>query len=252
LLIKVQLYPTKTHTERLNSTLSLCRELYNAALSHRIEAWKKAQHSVTYLEQQDSLPEIKEAIPESQAVYSQVLQDVLRRLDRNFKAPFRRRNNGEEPDFPRFKGKSWYKSFTYPQSGWSFIGDNKIQVSKIGIIRIKQHRNFPKNAILKTLTVKREIDKWYAIVSFEIPDNTDKAAVKNAVGIDVGITTFATLSDGTEIENPKYLAKSEAKLAEAQRVLSKKKEGTKARERAKVRVAKVHRKIRNQGNDFLH
>ncbi len=139
---KYRLYPTKTHTQRLNSTLSLCRELYNAALSHRIEAWKKAQHSVTYIEQQNSLPEIKEAIPEFQTVYSQVLQDVLRRLDKNFKAFFRRCKNGEEPGFPRFKGKNWYKSLTYPQSGWQFIGNNKIQISKIGIIRIKQHCNF--------------------------------------------------------------------------------------------------------------
>jgi transposase len=205
---KYRLYPAEKHKHKLEYTLTLCREPYNSALEHRIGAWKKARYTVTYLGQQNSLPEIKEARPEFQEIYSQVLQDVLRRLDKNFKAFFRRCKNGEEPGFPRFKGKNLYKSLTYSQSGWQFIGDNKIQISKIGIIRIKQHCNFPKNAILKTLTLKREIDKWYAIVSFEIPDVMEKVAVRNAVGIDVGITTFATLSDGTEVSNPKYLAKS--------------------------------------------
>ena len=106
--------------------------------------------------------------------------------------------------------------------------------------------------MLKTLTLKKESNKWYSIISLEIPDRKDKIAIKNAVGIDVGITHFATISDGTTIENPKYLSKSESKLANAQRVLSKKKKGTKAREKAKIRVARIHRKIANQRTDFLH
>ncbi|MGE5443654.1 MAG: RNA-guided endonuclease InsQ/TnpB family protein [Ignavibacteriales bacterium] len=239
---KYRLYPTKEHICRLEFTLELCRELYNCALDHRIQAWKRAKYSVTYLEQQNSLPQIKEYRAEYKEIYSQVLQDVLRRLDKNFKAFFKRGGG-----FPRFKGRNWYKSITYPQSGWGFMGTNRISISKIGVIKIKQHRPFPKSAILKTLTLKRELNnKWYAIISFEIPGRKDKVGVRNGVGIDVGITHFATLSDGTIIENLNHLSKSEAKLADTQRILSKKKKGTKAR------VAKIHRKIANQRTDFLH
>jgi putative transposase len=208
---------------------------------------KQARVSISYKDQANSLPEIKESRPEFEDIYSQVLQDTLRRLDKNFRAFFR---SGK--GYPRFKGKQWFKSFTYPQSGWTFIGSNRISISKIGAIKIKQHRPFPKNAVLKTHTLKREIDKWYAIVSLEIPDRTEKVSVKNAVGIDVGISTFATLSKGTIIENPKCLSKSETKLTDAQRVRFSKKKATKAREKAKIRVAKIHRKIANQRTDFLH
>jgi putative transposase len=244
---KYRLFPTKTHIEKLETILEHCRELYNSALEHRIGAYKRAKVFITYKDQANSLPEIKEARPEFEEIYSQVLQDILRRLDKNFKAFFRRGKG-----YPRFKGKQWFKSFCYPQSGWSLIGSNKIQVSKIGIIKIKQHRPFPKIAVLKTLTLKREITKWYAIVSLEIPDRTEKKTVKNVVGIDLGIKSFAVLSDGTTIENPKHLSQSESKLANAQKILSRKKKGTKAREKAKVRVAKIHRKIANQRTDFLH
>ena len=249
---KFRLYPNKTHLQKLESTLELCRELYNSALLHRISAWQKARYHVTYTEQANSLVEIKQVRPEFEEVHSQVLQDVLRRLDKNFRAFFRRLKMGEKPGFPRFKGRNWYKSFCYPQSGWQFLSDRKIQISKIGIIRVKRHRNFPEGARLKTLTLKKEIDRWYAIVSFEIPDRKDKVAIRNAVGIDMGIRSFAVLSDGTLIENPRYLTKSEAKLAEAQRVFSRKRKGTRAREKARVRVAKIHKKIANQRNDFLH
>jgi len=244
---KYRLFPTKTHVQKLESMLEFSRELYNSALEHRICAWRKARVSITYKDQANSLPEIKESRPEFQEIYSQVLQDVLRRLDKNFKAFFKRGRG-----LPRFKGRNWYKSITYPQSGWTFIGNNRISISKIGIIKIKQHRPFPKNAILNTLTLKREPNYWYAVISFEIPDRKDKVAVRNGVGIDVGITHFATLSDGTTIENPKHLAQSESKLANAQGICSKQKKGTKAREKVKIRVARIHRKIANQRTDFLH
>lgn len=249
---KYRLFPAKIHIQKLESTINLCRELYNSALDNRIQAWKKAKYSISYREQQNSLPEIKESREEFKEIHSQVLQDVLRRLDKNFKAFFRRCNRAQEPGFPRFKGKNWYKSITYPQGGWFFTDTNKISISKIGVVRIGQHRPFPKNTVFKTLTLKRELGKWYAIICFEIPGRKDKVAVRRAVGIDVGITHFATLSDETIVENPRHLKKSESKLADAQRVLSKKKKRTKAREKAKVRVARIHRKIANQRTDFLH
>lgn len=210
---KYRLFPAKRHIQKLESTLEFSRELYNSALEHRICEWRKARVSITYRDQANSLPEIKASRPEFQEIYSQVLQDVLRRLDKNFKAFFRRGRG-----LPRLKSRNWYKSITYPQSGWTFIGNNRISISKIGIIKIKQHRPFPKNAILKTLTLKGEPNYWYAVISFEIPDRRGKVAVRNAVGIDVGITHFATLSNGTTIENPKHLAQSESKLANAQRI----------------------------------
>lgn len=126
-----------------------------------------------------------------------------------------------------------------------------MSISKIDIIKIKQHRAFPKNATFNTLTLKGEPNYWYVVISFEIPDKKDKVSVRNGVCIDVIISHFATLSDGITIENPKHLAQSESELANAQRIFCKQGNGTKARERVKSRVARIHRKIGNQRVDYL-
>ena len=182
-------------------------------------------------------------------IYSQVAQDVLRRLDKAFQNFFRRVKNGDKTaGYPRFQGKNRYDSFTYPQTGFKIDGD-KLFLSKIGAIRIFQHREI--EGKIKTCTIKRDGDQWYASFSVELPD-AEPVVTKTSVGVDVGITSLAVLSDGTEIENPRTLDRFDSKLRRAQRDLSRKKTRSHNWYEQKIKLASIHRTIKNIRNDYLH
>src|SRR5713101_2108674 len=164
---KFRLYPTKKQEQVLFWTLTRCRELYNAALAERKEAYRMAGKSISYYEQKRDLLEIKAVLrPEYQDIPSQVIQDVLLRLKRSFDGFFRRVANGEEPGYPRFQGRNRYNSFTYPQGGYSLTHDRRLCLSKIGSIKITLHR--PIEGAIKTCTIKYEAGQWYAVVSCEV------------------------------------------------------------------------------------
>ena len=161
---KYRLYPTSNQVEKLEGTLALCCELYNGALQERRDAWRINRKSINFAHQSAQLPGIKEIRPELNDVYGQVLQDTLHRVDKTFKAFFGRIKKGEKPGYPRFRPRSRYDSFTYPQHEHGFrINANKFQLSKIGNVRIKLHR--PLEGKIKTLTVKREAGRWYVCFS---------------------------------------------------------------------------------------
>lgn len=151
--------------------------------------------------------------------------------------------------YPRYKPYNRYNSFTYPQQPGFKLIDKEFKLSKIGIVKIKLHR--PIRGEMKTCTVKREIDRWYVCFSSQI-NFPIKPAPQRAVGIDMGITHYAYLSNGESEDNPKYLITSENKLKKVQRILSKRKRSSNNRDKQKIKVAKVHRKIKDQRNDFLH
>jgi putative transposase len=251
---KFRLYPTKQQEHTLFWTLSRCRELYNAALAERKDAYQMRGVSISYYEQKRDLPEIKAEIREEyQNIHSQVLQDVLLRLDRAFKAFFRRVKNGEEPGYPRFQGRNRYDSFTSPQGGYSVDVHKKratLTLSKIGTIKIKLHRKI--EGASKTCTIKHEAGQWYAVFSCEVDEGEPLPPVESEVGIDLGVTHFAALSNGTFIESPRAYRKAQADLKRKQRSLSRKKRGSHRREKARKQVAKAHRKIANQRRDFHH
>lgn len=248
---KFRLSPTKQQEQKLFWTLTRCRELYNAALSERRDAYCMAGKSISYYEQKRDLPEIKTEIrPEYQDIHSQVLQDVLLRLNRAFEHFFRRIKNGQEPGYPRFQGRHRYNSFTYPQGGYSLTHDHRLCLAKIGSIKITLHREM--EGTIKTCTIKYEAGQWYAVFSCEIEQPLALPEVSSAMGIDLGVTHFAALSDGTFIESPRYYRKAQKKLEKLQQALSRKKGGSHRREKARKQVAKAHRKIANQRRDFHH
>jgi putative transposase len=160
-----------------------------------------------------------------------------------------RKKLGLKAGFPRFKKYGRYKSITYPQSGFKIEG-KKLRLSKIGLVNIKLHR--PVQGVVKTLTIKRmSSGKWFAIFSCKITFKP-KEKPNGAVGIDVGLHSFAVLSDRQVVENPQKYRKSEKKLAVLQRRFSRKKQKSGNREKARIKVAQLHEKIANQRNDFLH
>lgn len=247
---KYRLFPNKEQAAKFNEILVTCREFYNNLLTERRNYYETNKKSLTVFTQILSLPEKKRRDPRLSQIYSQILQDVCFRLDRAYAFFFicLKAKNGKV-GYPHYKAANRYHSFTYPQYGGFKLTENGLRLSKIGIIKIKLHRSLMGKP--KTCTIKREIDHWYACISCEI-QLRPKMIPQKAIGIDMGLKNFATLSNSEEIINPKYLKLSERKLAKAQRKLSKKQKGSKNRRQQIVEVAKIHRKIKNQRNDFLH
>jgi len=226
-----------------------CRELYNAALQERREAWQKCGVSVTEASQSAQLPAIKEVRPEYRDIHSQVLQDVLMRLDRAFQAFFRRAKNGETPGYPRFQGANRYNSFTYKQFGNGATLDNGfLIVSKIGRIAVRWSR--PIEGTPKTITISREADGWYVCFSCADVPAHPLPVTGQETGIDLGIEAFATLSSGTRVFNPGWYRKAEHALKTAQRRVSRRKRGSNRRRKAVTLLAKAHLKVRRQRADF--
>jgi putative transposase len=270
---KYKLYPNKKQAEELQWTLDRARELYNAAIQERRDAYEikvkrhpnyhdeatrkqlTQEHALTYNQQATQLPEIKAGRPEYQDIHSQVLQDVLRRVDKAYKAFFRRIREGKTPGYPRFQGYGRYESFTFPQSGFSLAQDNRVCLSNIGTIKLKMPKGkkaHPPVGKMKTCTIKREAQSWYIIFTCEMEQEIVYHPSEEAVGMDLGLLHFATLSDGSTIENPRPLRQAESKLKKLQEALSWKKRGSKRRRKAAQRVGKAHRHIRNQRKDFHH
>ncbi|MCZ7360056.1 MAG: transposase, partial [Candidatus Methanoperedens sp.] len=210
-----RIYPGRNQEVKLIRTLDTCRHLYNDSLEERrrqaelnrlcsefqVDPWGKPEW-ISYENQANELASSK--TPVQKEVYSQVLQNVLKRLDRSFKNFF----NGF--GYPRFQGKNRYNTFTYPQSGFE-ISDGKIKLSRIGHVRIFQHREI--EGKIKTCTIKKDADHWYAIFTTEIDRHIEKVPVESMIGIDVGLSSLLILSNGDKIEPPEYLRKSEKKLA---------------------------------------
>lgn len=244
---KYRIYPTKAQQAKLDWTLSQCRFLYNCALEQRKDAYKRFGVSVSYHEQAVSLPELKEQLPEYSDVYSQVLQDVLKRLDKAYQAFFNRAKRGDKVGHPRFKGKDRFDSFTYPQ--YKQVPTKTVYLPKIGNVVIKLSRAI--EGKIKTCTVKREANQWYVVFTAEHePKKLDPTG--NTIGLDFGLTDIVATSEGELVAAPKPFKHAQRKLRVAQRSLSRKRKGSKNREKAKLKVAKLHQKVKRQRADFLH
>ena len=277
---KYRLYAKKGTTEKLEWVLDRCRELYNAGLQERRDAYEMGvrchpgyydeetrkhlahEHAVGYYEQKRELVGIKELRPEYQEIASHVLQDVLLRLKRAYDEFFRRAQNGEQPGYPRFQGRNRYDSFCYPDgAGWKLEAKERtadkqgivrvnLKLTKIGTVKLHLHRSM--SGTIKTLTIRRQGEHWYAIFICEIGESEPLPISYEDVGIDLGVTHFAALSNGEFIDHPRYLRKAEKKLTAAQQALSRKNHGSHRRKKAVQHVAKCYRKIADQRKDFQH
>lgn len=246
---KFRLYPNQDQTARLESSLDLCRYLYNAAVQERRDAWRLNHVNVSFFDQSKQITEIRANDPDYMGVQSRVLRQTLRQVDKAFQAFFRRVKSGDVPGYPRFKGKSFFHSFFYNCVGFKFIG-TKLRLANIGLVKIRQHREM--EGTVKEIVVKREGSKWYAIVSCDNVSATQLSAANQNIGIDVGIESFATLSDGTHIDNWKYYESSAKRLRVAQRSVARRKKGSHRRRKAIECLRKIHQKISNQRTDFQH
>ena len=246
---KYRLHPSKSQRTKLMQTLEICRSVYNETLATRKSTWEQEHKTLSLHDTNKLLPIWKQEHPDLKGVYSQVLQNVQERVDLAFKAFFRRVKAGEKPGYPRFRGVGWYDSFTFKQFGFELLG-NGLLLSKIGVVKVVLHR--PIQGRIKTLTIRRDaIGNWYACFACEV-EGEHLPSSDLAVGIDMGLESFATLSSGVKVENPRFLRLDEKELAKAQRKLSRADKGTLERANRRRAVQHIHQRIANRRKDFAH
>jgi len=248
---RYRLYPSRSQAEALEGQLGEVRRLYNAALQERRDAYRTAGLGLNYYDQANQLKQIRAEGGLDLANFS-AAQDVLRRVDKTYKTFFRRVKSGKgKGGFPRFKGRDRFDSYTFPSygDGVRLLGNGKLRVQGVGHIKVKLHRAV--EGEIKTVTLKREAGKWFTCLSVAcaprpLPESTE------TVAIDVGLSVFATLSDGTEIANPRHYRESEKRLRIAQRKVARRKKRSRRRRKAVRELQAAHAHIRNQRSDFHH
>lgn len=251
---KYRLYPNKQQQRLLDQQLEECRWLYNHLLADRHAAWEERQESCRLYDQQATLPALKAERPSLAGVHSQVLQNVAVRIDLAFQAFFRRVKAGETPGYPRFRGKHRYASLTFPQVPVGCRLDaetRRLRIANVGLVKIILHR--PLEGTPKTATISRSsTGKWYVCFSCECAEPAPLPETSLQVGIDVGLKTFATLSNGQAIANPRFFRHEEQALAKVQRRLSQEEQGTPGRAKRRKIVARVHERVAWRRADFAH
>ena len=248
---KYKLRPTNTQERTLWGWLHACRHLYNTALEQRKTAWKYHQVSLTRFQQEAELKDIRSEFSEYASVHSHVLQDVIARVDRAFQGYFRRVKSGEKAGYPRFQGVNRYHSFTFKEYGNGARLDNGFLVlSKMGRIKVIWSRVI--EGIPKTVTISQETDGWF--VTFSCAEVPCQALPRtgNAVGIDVGLKSFLTTSDGEMVPNPRYYRKAEKTLKQAHKRVSRRKKGSHRRKKAIQLLRVAYQKVTRQREYFHH
>jgi putative transposase len=248
---KYKLKPTREQERQLEEVLCHCRTLYNTALEERITAYRRCGVTINRYQQEAELKDLRADFPEYAAIHRHVAQDVLARLDKAYQAFFRRMTAGQAPGFPRFQGRNRYHSFTYKEYGNGARLDNGCFVlSKIGRVAVRWSR--PLEGSPKTVTISREADGWYAIISCaEVPAQPLLPTGKET-GIDVGLKVFLITADGLVVENPHHSRRSEKQLAKANHRISRRKKGSKRRGKAVGQLQRAHQTVKRQRADFHH
>ncbi|WP_207755939.1 RNA-guided endonuclease InsQ/TnpB family protein [Nonomuraea cypriaca] len=253
------LRPTSKQAAALTACLDDHRQLYNAALEHRRTAYRKAGVTIRYGDQSADLKHIRADDPDGQARWSfSSQQATLRRLDKAFAAFFTRVREGRTPGFPRFKGRGWFDTVEWPRDGDGCRWDSQphhptatyVRLQGTGHVQVHQHRRVV--GTVKTLSVKREGKRWFVVLSCDDVPAESLPATGAVAGIDMGVASLVTTSDGTFVVNPRHLAATAERLADAQRDLARKKRRSTRRRTAVARIAALHAKVRRQRLDGAH
>ena len=248
---KFRIYPNKQQSATLDLTLETCCRLWNIALEDRKVNWELNGIFRSYEDQAAILTSEKKIYPELCSVYSQVLQDVLKRLKKAFDNFFRRvKAHEKEKGYPRFKSKGRYNSITYPQSGFKLDG-SRLTLAKIpGTIRTFVHR--PVVGKVKTCTLKRDgRGAWFVIFVTEQEDPV-KIEPTIAIGVDLGISHAVTTSEGQTFDYPRYYVQAEKKNRAAEKSLHRKKLGSRNRRKARVKLSCIGKRVTNLRDEFCH
>ena len=246
---KYPIFPNKITQMKLAENLDACRWLYNRLLQDLNEANEKGIKLKTY-DTQNMIPSLKLENPKLNQVYSKVLQMVNYTIWSNIKGLAASKKNGRKIGHIRFKGYGWYNTLNYNQSGFKIDHDHGLlHLSKIGDMRIKLYRKIEGH--IRAVIIKREGERWFAIVQAD-QEPQPLHGTEEAVGLDVGLTSFVVDSEGNDIENPRCAEQSADKLAKLQRKLARAMKGSNNYRTIKDKIAKLHKRISCQRDDFLH
>jgi len=242
------LLPNATQTATLERWRVACQQLYNGALEERRNGWRtfgKTQ-KFNYFTQAAELTELRATDETWKDIPVRVTRSALRRLERSFQAFFRRVKAKQTPGFPRFRARDRYDSFGV---GRVSVKIDRVHLPKIGWVRFKLYR--PLKGMIRNVELRKDArGRWFVCFSCDLGEAPLKVAVRNVVGIDVGLKSFATLSNGGVVENPRFFAAGSALLTRRQQSLERKRRGSRSRQRAKRLVARAYERIRNRRLDF--
>ncbi len=257
LACQYRLKPNRTQEKILATLLAVACRLYNDALAERKDAWEQERRTVTYLEQAGKLKTLRETDKEVALLNFSAAQHVLRRLDKAFRRFFKAIQSGQKVGYPRFKKPHRFRTLEFTYGDGTKIkpderGRLRLSLQNVGLVRVIWHRPLPEPAVIKQVWVTRKVDGWSATFALEVPDERLREPLPptgKAIGMDVGVENLLALSDGRLVDNPKWLKKIETKIAEKQRILSKKVKGSKRGKRMCRQIAKLHLKVARQRRD---
>jgi putative transposase len=248
---RYRIYPTVRLRFALEAQLGFACQLYNAALEQRRYAWRGRHRSISLYEQFRELTAVRAASLGPAHMSCSAMRDPLRRLDRAFAAFFRRVKAGAKPGYPRFRSVRRYDSLTW-DSGWA-LRDGRLALQGIGQVKVKWHRPLPALAVVRTVTVRRVAGRWFTCFSLEVsPSHHVAGARRPAVGLDLGIQHFATLSTGERMPGPRAYRTAMRQLRVAQRRVCRRQRSSHRRHKAGLLLARRHDRIRNLRRDHAH
>lgn len=243
---QLRLNPNKAQRAALEHVLADSCETYNAALQERRDAWKLQRKSISYFDQCAELTELRKD-PQFATIALDIQREPLRRVDRSFKAFFRRCKAGEKAGFPRFRSRHRYDSFAF---GLPRIRNTHIRIPNLGDFRFKASQEI--SGVAKSAIVKRLGKKWVIRLVCDIGPAPAKAPISAPVGIDLGLIDFITLSDGSVVPAPRFVRKHAQAIARKNQNLARKKRGSKNRLRAKEELRRVHQHVADARKNFCH
>jgi putative transposase len=234
-----------------NEWLRLCCDLYNACLQQRVVAYKSNKKVIHCFQQQKELTQLKKEVIEYKSVGSQVLQDVIERLDKTFYMFLSKVGRSQyKSGYPRYKSYNRYNSFTLKNCGWVLTG-KYLDIYNLGRFKLRLSREIIGN--IKTVTIiKSNIGKWYACFACDCVDEVKLSDINKEVGIDLGIKSFIVDSDCNIVENPKYLINAGRKIVIKHNVVNRRVKGSNRRIKSRIILSKLHEKVYNQRKDFIH
>lgn len=248
--ISAKLYPTPTQERTLLRFLNVGRWVFNKTLEHRIKAYRRRGESVQYWQQQGMLTGWRDRMEWLRLAPVEVERDAMRRVDRGMKAFFRRMKAGQTPGFPRFKGRDRWRSFEVLQPGKYIRDCSRVHIPGVGPVRCRGMQQF--YGEVRGVRVIRKARGWYVQLIVNDGPSPAKRPIERSTGIDVGLSSFATLSDGTQIDNPRWYRTAQKRLRFLQRIVSRRKKGSHRRRRAVERLARFHERIADTRKDWLH
>ena len=252
LTYRYRILPSKRQYGALESILEQQRQLYNAGLEERIDAYRKAGVTRTYIDQCRALTEWRQSDPEAAAIPVSLHRWTLKSLHEAYQGFFRRVSRGGKPGFPRFRGKARFDAFGFREFSGIRLEDDGLRFKGMpGRLRVHLHRPVPDGASIRSCVFRRDVKGWMVGFAVEVPEAPIRRAGRT-VGVDLGISTFAALSDGGFIPSLKAARRAERRLRVAQRALARKVRGSRSRRKARTEAARCHAATARARANHLH